>query len=267
MPAVAQADLAPPPHRAMLSQIELEFDFYAGGIRVAKVTGGAQLHDERYIANAIFKSEGSLSDLFDVTFSFETVGLRSTERFDPQTFTAVYRGFEGDPTVTVTFSGADGPTDVEPGLPEDMMLTDFTREHHLIDPITAVLQATLLASDAPCNKTYDLFDGVRSYRLVLLEPKEDDVDSYEGSIYEGPAIRCRWRYELLTSSDDDWARDLFLDTPPEGRIWFANLKGVMSPVRLLAETPIINVVMHIMAARINNENVAAQQDEDTATPN
>jgi hypothetical protein len=266
MPALARADIVPPPDTS-LSQVELEFDFYAGGIRVAEVTGGAQLHDERYTAHAVFKSEGSLSDLFDVTFSFDTVGLRHTERFDPQTFTAAYKGFEGDPTVTVTFSGAAGPTDVKPGLPEDVNLIDFTREHQLIDPMTALVQATLLASDSPCDKTYDLFDGVRSYRLVLLEPKEDDVESYEGSIYEGPAIRCRWRYELLTSSEDDWARDLFLDTPPEGRIWFAKLNGVMAPVRLLAETPVVNVVMHIMAARVNNESVAAQEDEHTSAPN
>jgi hypothetical protein len=265
MPVLAWADVVPPDNT--LSQIELEFDFYAGGLRVAKVTGGAQLHDERYTAHAVFKSEGSLSDLFDVTFSFETVGRRSIDRFDPRTFTATYKGFEGDPTVTVTFSDVAGPTDVKPGLPEDVSLIDFTREHKLTDPITAVLQATLLASDAPCNKSYDLFDGVRSYRLVLLEPKEDDVESYEGSIYNGPAIRCRWRYELLTSSKDDWARDLFQDSPPEGRIWFAKLKGVMAPVRLLAETPIVNVVMHIMAARVNDEAIAAQQDDHTSAPN
>jgi hypothetical protein len=265
---MALADVAPAEHASALSQVELGFDFYAGGIRVAKVSSGAQLYDDRYTAKAIFKSEGSLSDLFDVTFSFETVGIRNGNSFRPETFAAIYKGFEGDPTVTVTFSPSrHNPTSVEPGLPEDMKLEDFTRHHQLIDPISAVLQATIMASEAPCNKSFDLFDGIRSYRLVLLEPKKDDVEAYEGSIYEGPAIRCRWRYELITAGEDDWARDLFMDSPPEGRIWFAKLKGVMAPVRLLAETPVVNVVMHIMSARVNDENIAAKQNDPASSPN
>jgi hypothetical protein len=258
------ADAAPA--RPALSHVEIEFDLYAGGLRVAKVTGDAQLVDDHYSTNAEFKTEGSLSDLFDVTFSFATVGQRLGKTFAPDSFTAVYKGFEGDPVVTVAFAGGK-PTAVEPGLPEDVTLDDFTRHHQLTDPMSAVLQATIAASTAPCNRSFTLFDGVRSYRLVLLKPKEDEVESYEGSIYDGPAIRCHWRYELITAGKRDWARDLFLDTPPQGRIWFAELNGVMLPVRLLAETPVVNVVMHIMSARVNDESIAATEAYNPSSQN
>lgn len=247
------------------SLVEVTYAFYAGGVRVAKATASAQLDSKRYNANAIVRTEGSLGRMFNIMFSFQAVGQREAGRFTPETFAAVYTGFKGDPTMTVSFSPDDQqPTNVNPALRRGLTMQDFQSKPPLVDPMSALLEAAISSHKAPCDRTFDLFDGVRSYRITLGKAQKDDVGSYDGSVYNGPAIQCRWRYKLVKASRDDWAHRMLQDAPPEGKIWFADLNGVMAPVRLMAETPVVAVMMHVMAARVNGENAATVKAKPAA---
>lgn len=273
-PAAAAPEPAKTPVRATAaigkqpSLIEVTYAFYAGGVRVAKADATAQLDAKRYNANAIVRTEGSLGRMFNIVFSFQAVGQRDAGRFTPETFAAVYTGFKGDPTMTVSFSREDQqPTNVKPALRRGLKMQDFQSKPPLVDPMSALLEAAISSNKAPCNRTFDLFDGVRSYRITLGKPQKDDVGSYDGSVYNGPAVQCRWTYKLVKASRDDWAHRMLQDAPPEGKIWFADLKGVMAPVRLMAETPVVAVMMHVMAASVNGEDVATVKAKaNTPTP-
>lgn len=234
-------------------EVSLRYDFYAGGFRVGSVEADAKLGETTYAANAVFRTEGWLEDLFDIDFAFETSGITTDGDWAPSSFRSVYGGFEGDPVVLVDFGTGEVPLTATPAPPEGVMPVDTAGSQPFIDPITAVLGEMARRDGAPCGRRLHLFDGIRTYALVLEEPESGILEPAAEGSFAGPSIRCAWHYELGRTGQGDWARDLFTEAPPSGTIWFAHDPdtGMTIPVKFLAETPVVSVVVHLMRADAN----------------
>lgn len=239
-------------------EVHLAYDFFAGGFRVGVVSATARIGGETYAAEARFVTEGTLGALFPVDFRFASAGSRAGDSTRPERFQSVYGGIAGNPVVNVAFAQDAGPARVEPALPTGASLEDIAAAGRLIDPVAAAVEAFTREGPNACGRTIRIFDGIRTYALKLGEESPATVASYSGSLFSGTAIRCTWRYRLEASARGDWARDLFGENPPDGEIWFAPTAegGVMVPVKFLARTPIVHVVVHLMRAEENGSPVA-----------
>ena len=244
---------------AHAGDLKLAYDFYAGGVEVMVVEADATLDPAHYTAHAQMRTEGPLSGMYAVNFSFSAEGEMRGSNPLSRKFEATYAGFAGNPAVHATFSG-DGPqaATVDPALPGGVTPDELLHGAKVMDPLTGALLTILSGAQHPCGRSYEMFDGVRHYRLVLAEPETNRVERYDGSLFEGDALSCAWRYELVAAVPGDWAIEWFGKTLPEGKIWFApwpGEDGKMMPVKLLAATPIINVVMHLRAASADGKAV------------
>ncbi|NWH07723.1 MAG: DUF3108 domain-containing protein [Alphaproteobacteria bacterium] len=238
---------------AARGEVSLRYDFYAGGFRVGTVEADAELSEASYRANAVFRTEGWLEDLFDIDFAFAASGVSTDGNWTPSSFRSVYGGFEGNPVVLVDFGEGKVPVSATPAPPEGVMPDDVAERQHFIDPITAVLGEMARRDGAPCGRRLHLFDGIRTYTLVLEDAETDILEPTNEGSYAGASLRCAWHYELGRTGQGDWARDLFAETPPTGTIWFAHdpESGMTVPVKFLAETPVVSVVVHLMQADAN----------------
>lgn len=247
---------APPPQAAPAERhLRLVYDFYAGGFRVGSVSAEARLAGTRYAAEARFLTDGSLASLFPIDFQFAATGTRAGHVTRPSLFQSVYGGFEGDPAIIVTYSDGAAPDRVEPGLPPGVALGDIAVGGRLIDPVSAAVEAFTRVGPEACGRTIRIFDGMRTYSLRLEEAGHDPLEPFAGSVFQGTAVRCAWRYRLDASAKGDWAGELLGEHPPEGDIWFAPAAdgSVMVPVKFLARTPVIGVVVHLM--RVEGDGV------------
>ncbi len=238
------------PAAAHSEDIRIAYDLYAGGFRVGVVEASATLNGAAYDAKAEFRTEGTLADLFPVTFLFAAHGARDGGTLRPARYDSQFIGFEGDPeqdalydetgahplAVVPDWTGMKGP---EAALGQALSL----------DPVTRVIEA-VLREGAPCPRRIDVFDGIRAYRLDFKLIGPDHVEPYEGSVFAGEAMLCSWRYELLAAQKGDWAESYFGEAPPEGEIWFARdgAGRFTIPVKLIAHTPVVDAVMHLMRA-------------------
>lgn len=223
----------------------LRYDVYAGGFRVGQIEAAANLSDRAYDARAQFTTEGTLADLFPVRFVFAAEGTRKSPALRPRRYHSQFFGFAGDPVQDVAFDGKT-PT-LEPDWTGGMGPGAVLREPFGTDPVTAVVAALLRAPETACDRTIRLFDGIRVYEIALGPPQGDTLTRYAETYFAGEALRCSWTYRLVSARKGDWANDLFGATPPSGDIWFAELPTGLTPVRFLAETPIVNVVVHLMS--------------------
>lgn len=238
---------------ARAGELTLAYDFYAGGIQVMEVGADASLNAAQYTAHAWMRAEGSLARLYEVNFSFAAEGVLSPSP-QPRVFNAVYTGMKGNPAVYVPFRADGSAPETPPPL-----LRGANQNARLSDPLTAALSIVLSNGENPCGRTYDLYDGLRVFRLVLDTAETNRVERYNQSLFEGDAERCAWRYELVAAQPGDWAIEWFGKTPPYGKIWVApwpGQPGNLLPVKLLASTPVINVVIHLREASLDGKKVA-----------
>lgn len=230
---------------AEAGEARLAYDVYAGGFRVGQVEAAADVTDRAYEARAQFTTAGTLADLFPVRFVFAAQGTRKSPALRPRRYHSQFFGFAGDPIQDVAFDGK-APT-LDPDWTRGRGPGAVLREPFGTDPVTAVVAALLRAPDTACDRTIRLFDGIRVYEIALGPPRGDTLTRYAETYFVGEALRCPWEYRLVSARKEDWANDLFGETPPSGDIWFAELPTGLTPVRFLAETPIVNVVVHLMS--------------------
>ena len=105
-----------------------------------------------------------------------------------------------------------------------------------------------------CNTAATAFDGKRKFNIQLTNSKQDQINSPEYSIYNGPALKCTISVLPLEGfSEDDQGKGWMAiqnHTAERGKlpeIWFASLKekGPLLPVRMEINSSYGTVVAHL----------------------
>ncbi len=145
------------------------FDFYLGGIPAGEMDFAARWDAADFSARSEFRAVGLLKALYDGYYIVSAEGGRAAETFAPARFEADTAFGDSRQKVRVSYADAR-PATVEadpPFKPRDYQI-DPAAQVGTLDPLSAAL---LLVRPAPpdqlCNRSAEIFDGRRRYRIEL----------------------------------------------------------------------------------------------------
>ncbi|MDX2237977.1 MAG: hypothetical protein NW203_10475 [Hyphomonadaceae bacterium] len=110
------------------------------------------------------------------------------------------------------------------------------RAQDALDPLTGLFQAARsVRRQNSCDASVLVYDGSLMYRIDVSHGAFP-MGGYAGGGYDGPAVRCRFRYAL----DGAQAADANSAGPHEfrGEVWFATPRGptLAAPLRAILDT-------------------------------
>lgn len=239
--------------------VDLEFEFYFGGLHVLSLVADGAVGPVNYRLNSELRTRG-LTDLF-----FRSViRSHSAGRFAPETASAAIpapkplpRSFEtasdgrwGARRVTIDYADGD-PRQIaaEPPYNRDNRtpVSDVLRRA-TVDPQTAALLSIAAgASERSCGGSVPVFDGRRRYNLNFTYLGTDELRPGKQGFYAGPAVRCRLVYERIAGFDEAYAREHGDGREHEVTIWIAAFADgrLHLPVRMMADTRFGKALGHL----------------------
>ncbi len=235
---VANFALTAPSAKAAGTDVDVDYDFYVGGFRIAEVSLKASADATGYQATSQVTTRGVLEVLLRGRSISKAVGKRGAfGRLEPEGFATRYSSRTGEQKLRIGYEDAT-PTRVtfEP-LAEDTDQHAKARDQRgSLDPLSAAVAALLPAESAElCNRTIPIFDGKRRFDIIFIAPDPSRFDeSAPPPKWEGKLTRCLGVYERISGFGPD-ALESEKYFPFD--IWFEDSgNGVFRAVRLAGST-------------------------------
>ncbi len=268
------------PAQAATGNLTVNYDFNAGGLNVGSAKLTATLKDGRYVATSRMRTAG----LAEVFFKSRYVVLSTGEVKDngsglevlPSRYDSDFTGANTTKLATMIYdeTGLPSPVAADPPYGKTQLKYPVSDDEQRasIDPMSAWIHMIMGASaddGAPCNRKIPIFDGRRRYDLEYELIGEETLKIRNGKIYDGPAHRCNMLYKPVEGFKPDEDDDDALPIPPL-QVWVARMgkpggPNFYVPMKLLAETPIGNVVMiadEVDFGPVRDQRKAKEKDSD-----
>lgn len=195
LPALALAGTAsvpvvPPP-------VLLNYNLYAGGLKVVDVGISYAISDSQYDIHANAKTRGMWATLVPWRNMITARGSVEAGHIAPQV--ARYDTAWREKLKTIEMSWAkDGALSVvstPPQRPDGRVEATAEQIKNALDPVSAVVAVLARGGQDGCSGRIPAFDGRRLYNLVMENKGEEVLTQTDYNIYHGPAIRCEVTFE------------------------------------------------------------------------
>ena len=240
-------------------RVELGFDFYGGGLRLATMQTESRLDDGGYRIAAAFKTEGILDWIVGLELNSSAEGRLGPDGGAPTRFKSVTGGRWTGRVVEMTFA-ADGTADAKVSPPPD----DDKREavpaelrRGVFDPLSAsLLTAMFMDPLAVCQRTLAVFDGRRRFDLEFKVIAPENLKRSSYSPFDGRALKCSVTYQRIAGFKKKKRKRR--NEPPPYTIWLARFEetGLTLPVRLEAETKWGSLIAHLARLQVVRDGYA-----------
>ena len=249
---------AAPAARADMPQahLQLTYQTYAAGVRVAAMQADLQLGPAQYRINVAFHTEGVL-DLLLTSRSESTATGRFAPAFDPTSYRSesttrgTHRQTEidyraGHPVAAILTPPREAPREA---IPPDQQAAS-------LDALSAVsLVLNQVTRTGRCDNRQTIFDGRRLLAMTSTTAGQDMLDSTSRSPWSGPALRCN----VTSQQTAGFLRDA--NRQQAGRVHHASVwlkpamgGGPMVPVRMEIENAWVGVArIYLVAAHAGAE--------------
>jgi hypothetical protein len=173
-------------------KLDLKFNVMALGMRVATFKLGIDLSAASYRAGGELKTKGLANLFLGSSFEARSQGAHSSGILTPSQFSLETDGNKGERNAAVTWDTQGMATASLDYAVADFRVQDVAANMRagVLDPLTALLTASLAPRDALCTGSYHVFDGKELYTLEYSFVKRDDFDDGDPGIYRGEAYQC-----------------------------------------------------------------------------
>jgi len=244
---------------AAAKPLTLTYLAYLAGFPVLSMTATADLPDGpqqtvgqgAYALNANIVTQGSLASLYPYRMSIAAHGRLERAGAQPGQFHSEGTIMSKTEAVTLTYH-QDGKVDIlaEPLTRQAQEAQANGSANGTIDPASLVMAVVAAYADKQdCTGHYKLFDGVRRYDLAVQEVGSGNVQFYKQSFYQGSAVECAARPQLIQGfSDIAMQSQLY---PQSANIWLANaVQGAPAiPVRIETQNALGKMVFDLVGAQ------------------
>lgn len=176
--------------------IALNYNLFAGGLKVVDVGITYTISDQHYDIHANAKTRGMWSSLVPWRNMITARGAVSDGQITPQAARYDTAWREKLKTIELNWAedGALSVISTPPQRPDGRVEATPEQMKGAMDPVSAVV-AVLSRGSQGCTGSIPAFDGRRLYNLVLDNKGEEVLPQTDYNIYHGPAIRCEVTFQ------------------------------------------------------------------------
>lgn len=247
------------------AEISLDYEAYFGGMHIVSARADIMLDADSYRVDSKARARGLL-DWFSGWFG-EAVSRGDIVDGKPRPVEHTNAGhWREKPRSLSMIYKPDGVIEVEETSPPDQNeLTPIPEgaTDNTIDPITAIIgMANVLADGGACDGFLAIYDGRRRYDVDMTDGGSHDLEPNEYNIFDGEARACKFEIERIGGFRIE--RSQFAREARDRTIWVAKPfeDAPPIPVRINAETAFGRLVVHLVAARIGDREIAVQPGRD-----
>ncbi|MFV2092420.1 MAG: DUF3108 domain-containing protein [Hyphomicrobiales bacterium] len=188
--------------KSSLTDIDIFYQLYIGGGKLAEVDLSARLGEGSYSVRGNAKSVGFIGKLANVVMSGTSSGLIVGDGVRPQNheYKLDERG-RRKRRVVMAYDKAGRPNVVaQPAFRYGSKRAPISKDQMMgtIDPIASfvvpVKAGVSILSPSQCDRSAAIFDGRQRYDIKLKHKASYGAYRTKGSNYSGPAIRCSVRF-------------------------------------------------------------------------
>ena len=134
----------------------------------------------------------------------------------------------------------------------------------IADPLTAIFRHSLDNAGKPCARRERVYNGSEVYDLRITLLGKSILDARQGSIYHGPAFKCRVVLVPIAGYSDKRMRR-YLKRPPTYTVWFVAVpapewgKSILVPVAGSGRVADRNFAIVLASATVGGRALAARQ--------
>lgn len=236
--------------------LNLNYNLYAGGLKVVNVGVTYHLGQQAYDIHANARTTGMWSSLVPWRNMITARGSVDAKGVHPHL--ARYDDAWREKLRTTEFSFDKGIVSAVANPPHKKDgRSEATTEQRTgaMDPLSAVVNVLALGGVQGCQGKIPAFDGRRLYNLVLSNKGTENLAANRYSIYSGPAVRCEVLFEPVAGFPPKEARAGFWSARDNAKasnplvIWIAKPAPDMPelPVRVQSTVQLGTLVAHIRA--------------------
>lgn len=207
-------------------KVSLQFDVYAGSLRIFKISMGMEIGATDYSINTKIKSKGVASLFAKTKINMKASG-RTKVKIVPVTFSSNSNSNGKTRNIAMNWNGK-GQQQVKRSFKLDEFKSNSLARAvrpGMVDPLSYLM--TLMARNAkqPCSGSERVYDGrkVAEYRYSLQGTSTFNRST--GGVYRGKAFKCALSYRTIAglSAKKQKAQN---DAPPSAfTVWFAPVAG------------------------------------------
>ncbi|MGF7158424.1 hypothetical protein FHS85_000034 [Rhodoligotrophos appendicifer] len=204
-------------------KISLRFDVISRNTTVYDIGIDFQLSPTRYTAEATAGTTGVIGFFVDEQMTMSAQGALADATARPAHF--IYNEKSGKELGSAKLSWSDARIDVDRSfkIDEDRAQDlDDVVTPALADPLSAVLSATLTASDSPCSGSHRVYNGREVFDLAFSHLGKTTFEGDDGGVYRGPVHKCEVQY-LPVAGLSKKKMKRYSANPPTYTIWFAEV--------------------------------------------
>lgn len=245
----------PAPVSGHSAPINLAYEFYAAGFRLATMQATARFSDDSYSISSSGKSSGLAETIARARFESEATGSLGNRGPRPHRFRNFSDTRFGVRSLEMIRDG-NGTFDVtaEPELePQQAAALRSGLADGTLDPLTAVLYSALRPAAAVCTEKLRVFDGRRVFNLDFKRTGSELLSPGNEGMFEGDTVKCELKYVPLAGQSREWKLEQARNPSPPLELWMAPFRrngsdaDVMIPVRMQLESDWGTAVIHLVS--------------------
>lgn len=208
--AGATALAAGPAAAAGKDELNLKYDIYSFGLRVATLKFDINVDGKTYTAQTKMKTKGLLNFIKSSNFQAVASGALTRKGLAPKTFDLNTKSKKkGKRNAVIAWNQKRIPS-VKLSYGRDAYKIEAVKkkiEANMPDPISALLSATLQSSKTLCRDSYRVLDGATIYDIKYRFVGQDDFGDGDAGVYRGKAFKCEISYKPVAGlSKKKWKK-------------------------------------------------------------
>ena len=201
---------AVPAQAAGADELNLKYDIYSFGLRVATLKFDINVDGKNYTAQTKMKTKGLLNFIKSSNFKAVAAGTLTKKGLAPKSFDLNTKSKKkGKRNAVIAWNQKRVPS-VQLSYQRDDYKVDAVKKKiqaNMPDPITALLSASLQSSKTLCRDSYRVLDGATIYDIKYSFVGQDDFGDGDAGVYRGKAFKCEISYKPVAGlSKKKWAK-------------------------------------------------------------
>ncbi len=207
-------------------EVALQFDVYAGSLRIFKISMGMEIGDTDYAINTRIKSKG-VASLFAKTKINMSAAGSTKKKIVPLKYSSSSKSKGKKRRIAISWNGK-GKQKVE----RSYKLSDFKSKKlagavqpGMVDPLSYLMKLVAKRAKQPCSGSERVYDGrqVAEYRYSLQGVSTFNRST--GGVYRGKAFKCALSYRTIAGLSPEKQKAKDKAPPSVFTVWFAPVAG------------------------------------------
>ncbi|OCK55426.1 DUF3108 domain-containing protein [Bradyrhizobium sp. LMTR 3] len=183
------------PSAAADSDIRARYEVTLAGLTIARADSVIAVRGNTYSIRVSYRTSGAAHLMGSATGEAVSSGVYKSGRLVPTLFNLDHKGSRRAQKVNLVMAdGAVNAMTIDPPITAGSRGPPITPEHlkNIVDPVSALLAPALTANGRGevgiCDRTVQIFDGLRRFNLVL---KTKEARTMAQGPYVGPLVGCQ----------------------------------------------------------------------------